>query len=278
MQVMQTYGKDVRIAFKQLPAAVPQQRARGGRSGAGGQGPGQVLGDARHHVQEPAGARSRRRSRSTRRRSASTSTSSRATSTRASGRRRSTPSRPRATKLGARGTPSFFINGKSLRRRAAARRLQGQDRRRDQRSRRQGARQLRQVLRRAHEGREDGSARRLRPRRAPPSDTQVYKVDPGNGPSVGPKNGAGARSSSSRTSSARSARASSRPSSRSRTSTRTRSASRGATIRCRSTTTRWRAAEAAMAANAQGKFWPMHDKLFANQQAARSPEPREVRQ
>jgi protein-disulfide isomerase len=27
------------------------------------------------------------------------------------------------------------------------------------------------------------------------------------------------------------------------------------------------AAEAAMAADAQGKFWPMHDKLFANQQA-----------
>jgi protein-disulfide isomerase len=27
------------------------------------------------------------------------------------------------------------------------------------------------------------------------------------------------------------------------------------------------AAEAAMAANAQGKFWPMHDKLFGNQQA-----------
>jgi protein-disulfide isomerase len=27
------------------------------------------------------------------------------------------------------------------------------------------------------------------------------------------------------------------------------------------------AAEAAMAANQQGKFWPMHDKLFANQQA-----------
>ena len=26
------------------------------------------------------------------------------------------------------------------------------------------------------------------------------------------------------------------------------------------------AAEAAMAANAQGKFWEMHDKLFANQQ------------
>ena len=25
------------------------------------------------------------------------------------------------------------------------------------------------------------------------------------------------------------------------------------------------AAEASMAANAQGKFWPMHDKLFANQ-------------
>ena len=30
------------------------------------------------------------------------------------------------------------------------------------------------------------------------------------------------------------------------------------------------AAEAAMAAHAQGKFWQMHDKLFANQQRARS--------
>jgi protein-disulfide isomerase len=31
------------------------------------------------------------------------------------------------------------------------------------------------------------------------------------------------------------------------------------------------AAEAAMAANAQGKFWAMHDKLFANQQALDRP-------
>jgi protein-disulfide isomerase len=31
------------------------------------------------------------------------------------------------------------------------------------------------------------------------------------------------------------------------------------------------AAEAAMAANAQGKFWPMHDKLFSNQQALERP-------
>ncbi len=31
------------------------------------------------------------------------------------------------------------------------------------------------------------------------------------------------------------------------------------------------AAEAAMAADAQGKFWPMHDKLFANQQALDRP-------
>jgi protein-disulfide isomerase len=31
------------------------------------------------------------------------------------------------------------------------------------------------------------------------------------------------------------------------------------------------AAEAAMAANAQGKFWPMHDKMFANQQALDRP-------
>jgi protein-disulfide isomerase len=31
------------------------------------------------------------------------------------------------------------------------------------------------------------------------------------------------------------------------------------------------AAEAAMAANAQGKFWQMHDKLFGNQQALDRP-------
>jgi protein-disulfide isomerase len=31
------------------------------------------------------------------------------------------------------------------------------------------------------------------------------------------------------------------------------------------------AAEAAMAANEQGKFWEMHDKLFANQQALDRP-------
>ena len=31
------------------------------------------------------------------------------------------------------------------------------------------------------------------------------------------------------------------------------------------------AAEAAMAANAQGKFWQMHDKLFQNQQALDKP-------
>lgn len=31
------------------------------------------------------------------------------------------------------------------------------------------------------------------------------------------------------------------------------------------------AAEAAMAANAQGKFWQMHDKMFANQQALDRP-------
>jgi len=31
------------------------------------------------------------------------------------------------------------------------------------------------------------------------------------------------------------------------------------------------AAEAALAANAQGKFWEMHDKLFANQQALDRP-------
>src|SRR6185295_10017950 len=32
------------------------------------------------------------------------------------------------------------------------------------------------------------------------------------------------------------------------------------------------AAEAAMAAGEQGKFWPMHDKLFANQRALTRPD------
>ena len=32
-----------------------------------------------------------------------------------------------------------------------------------------------------------------------------------------------------------------------------------------------------MAAREQGKFWEMHDKLFANQQALDAREPREVR-
>ena len=46
-----------------------------------------------------------------------------------------------------------------------------------------------------------------------------------------------------------------------------RSGSSSATTRCRSTTNAPLAAEAAVAAEAQGKFWEMHDKLFANQQA-----------
>src|SRR2546421_11745420 len=32
------------------------------------------------------------------------------------------------------------------------------------------------------------------------------------------------------------------------------------------------ASEAALAADAQGKFWEMHDKLFANQQAIKRPD------
>ena len=50
-----------------------------------------------------------------------------------------------------------------------------------------------------------------------------------------------------------------------------------ATTRCRSTTTRCPPPRPPMAAREQGKFWEMHDKLFANQQDARPPEPREVR-
>ena len=104
-------------------------RAAGRRGGAGRQRAGQVLGDARQAVRQPAGARPRRRSRSTPRSSASTWPSSRPRSTPASSRTRSTPRPPRAPTVGATGTPTFFINGRQLVGRAAVRRLQGDDRR-----------------------------------------------------------------------------------------------------------------------------------------------------
>ena len=81
-QLMKDYGNDVAVSFRHNPLPVPQQRDAGGAGGRGGARAGQVLGDARQAVRQPAGARPRRTSRSTPRSSASTWASSRPRSTR----------------------------------------------------------------------------------------------------------------------------------------------------------------------------------------------------
>ena len=104
-------------------------------------------------------------------------------------------------------------------------------------------------------------------RAAPPPDTKIYKVDAGNAPSKGPKLGAGHRSSSSRTSSARSARASvpTIKQIEEKYGGKVRISFRNFPLPFHNNAEA--AAEAGEAANEQGKFWEMHDKMFANQQA-----------
>jgi len=173
------------------------------------------------------------------------------------------------SKLGVSGTPAFFVNGKSL---VGAQPLDAFKAKIDA--------ELKDADAKAHGNYAKYYDDLMKSAKtevaaapaagAPPSDTQVYKVDPGNGPSVGPK-------------------------------TAPVTIVEFSDFQCpfcsRVVPTVkqiedkyqgkvrivWRnyplpfhnnamgAAEAAMAANAQGKFWPMYDKLFANQQALDRP-------
>ena len=100
-------------------------------------------------------------------------------------------------KIGAHGTPAFFVNGKFLSGAQPYEIVQGQDRRGAEdrrRDDRQGDAEG-QGLRRPDEGRQDrgaGGAGRRPPRRGaektPEQDTTVYKVVGGDGPAKGSKN------------------------------------------------------------------------------------------
>ena len=190
-----------------------------------------------------------RRSRSTPARSASTWTSSRPTSTRASGSRRSTPSWPRATRSAraarrrSSSTASRFVGAQPFEAFKAQDRRGDQERRRADQEGRAGCAKLYDEL--MKDAKTEVAAAPAAPAAAAARGQDGLQGRRGQRAGGGPEDGAGARSSSSPTSSARSARASCRRSSRSRRSTRARSASRSATTRCRSTTTRSCAAEAA---------------------------------
>ena len=193
---------------------------------------GQVLGDARQAVRGTSGPRLRRRSRSSPGRSGSTWRSSRTRSTRRKSRIASRATWPTADSFGARGTPTFFINGQS----SAARS-------RSRRSRRSSTRRLRKAdadassgtsrgrfLCRAHQERQGQGGRAAAGARRPASPIPTPRY---------PRRGRGradeaatrtrrSPSSSGRTSSARSAAASSRPSTSLIKDYRTRCASSGA--------------------------------------------------
>ena len=205
----------------------------------------------------------------TRRRSASTWRSTRPPWTSTSTRRRSRPTR-RPARVGARRHAGVLHQRPSALGRAAVRRVQGDHRRGDQARRRaaQERRHAGQALRRSSSRRRRRAAAGAPPPRAGGArGTSTVAV--GNAPVKGPKN-APVTIVSSATSSARSARASSRRSSSSRRPTRARSASPGRTPLPFHQNAQ-PAAEAALAAREQGKFWEMHDKLFANQQALDRP-------
>ena len=168
----------------QPAAALPPERAaRPPRPRMAAQRAGQVLGDARQAVRQPAGARSRRRSRSTRRRSASTWASSRRRSTPASSpRRRSRPTRRPAARSARSGTPTFFINGRQF---VGAQPFEAFKGVIDEEIKKADALlttgvKLGEPLRRAAEGRRAKAAARRRPRRAAAEPKVVTDIDVGS--------------------------------------------------------------------------------------------------
>ena len=233
--------------LEERAAPVPQRRApaaEAAHDGVRAQRQRSVLEVPRHRVQEPAGARPTRTTRSGPPRPASTRRKFKAALAAKKFTAKVDEDMALATKIGANGTPAFRINGVTAQRRAAVRQVQGGHRpaarRRPEDAAKAGTKPDGQVYVDAHE--ED-----TRPPEAPAArtteaggdpeedDKTVWKVPVERRTRSRARPTRSSPSSSSRTSSARSASASSRRSSRSRTPTATRFASSGRTSRSRST-------------------------------------------
>ena len=176
-------------------------------------------------------------------------------------------------KIGARGTPAFFINGKFL---SGAQPFEAFKAKIDEELKSAEAMvakgtpkaKVYDVIMKDAKAEVPAApaGQAAEAEKTPDQDKTVYKVEAGDSPSKGPKN-APLTWSSSPTSSARSASASSRRWRRWRRSTAGRSARCGRTTRSPSTTTPSRRPRRRWRRRAQGKFWEMHDKLFANNTA-----------
>ena len=217
-------------------------------------------------------------SRSTPRSSASTSTKFKAAlDSKQVQRAASRPTRTRRAKFGARGTPAFFINGRPLSGAQpfdAFKEVIDEEIANARQARCTSRRPKLAGLRRADPERQGQAPRAPRnkpqPQPAQPDRNAVYKVPVGNSPAKGPARRPGHHRRVLATSSARSARASSRPS---------RDLEKDYGKDCAWS---WKNNPLPFHPNAmpggagrrwppreQGKFWEMHDKLFAEPGAPR---------
>ena len=184
--------------------------------------------------------------------------------------RRSRPTGRLATKVGAHGTPAFFINGKLARRRAAVRafkaKIDEEIKKADAlvKKGKPKAKLYDEIMKHAQA---EAAAAAPPPPPRPPASDDGLQGRPGQRAGEGPEERAGHHRRVLGLPVPVLQRASSRRSSSSRRSTRARSASSWKNYPLPFHPNAKPAAEAAMAADEQGKFWEMHDKLFANQQA-----------
>ena len=261
------------------PAAVPQQRHDRRRSRPRRRASRASSGRCTTSCSPTSRRSSARTWRSTPRSSASTWASSRPPSTSEKGKERIKRDMDDAAKFGARGTPNFFINGRNLRGAQPLEAFKGviDEEIKKADAKLDGGHAARQALRGAHQGGPGQGGRRRRP---PPG--RAGRETPLQGRAQarageGRQGRAGDHRAVLATSSARSAAGSSRP------STKVMKEYKG------KVRVAWRdlplpfhpnampAAIAARAAGEQGKFWEMHDKLFANQQHLDRASLREVR-
>ena len=128
-QVMKEYAGKVRVAWRNLPLPFHNNAKPAAIAAMAANRAGQVLADARQALQEPAGP-GRRRPREVRAgdRPQHGQVQGRPRGQEA-GRGQVDADAATGGKIGARGTPAFFINGRFLSRRAAVRALQGHHRR-----------------------------------------------------------------------------------------------------------------------------------------------------